>query len=79
MFAATHTGDVVRPQAIWTPSYVVGRPSLGGGIGAAWQSMGGSRSPLGQALGLEHAVPGAQKVDFQNGDIYWTRRRAHSR
>lgn len=26
MWAAGHTGDVVRKQAIWTDSYVVGRP-----------------------------------------------------
>lgn len=72
VWAATHTGDVVRPQAMWTSSYYVGRPVLGGAIGAKWESLGGARSGLGQALNLEHPVPGAQKVDFQYGDIYWS-------
>ena len=72
MWAATKTGDIVRPQTIWTSAYVVGRPDLGGAIGDKWEALGGANSPLGQAIVREHAVPGAQKVDFQRGDIYWT-------
>lgn len=72
IYAATHTGDVVRPQTMWTSAYLVGRPVLGGAIGAKWEALGGGASALGQALNLEHPVPGAQKVDFQYGDIYWT-------
>jgi uncharacterized protein with LGFP repeats len=71
-WAATKTGDVVRPQALWTSSYYVGRPALGGAIMAKWQAMGGDGSVLGQPLNVEHAVPGARKTDFQNGDIYWS-------
>lgn len=72
MWAATHTGDIVRPQAIWTSSYVVGRPVLGGAIGAHWEALGGAASVLGQAVDVEHSVPGAQKVDYQYGDMYWS-------
>lgn len=72
VWAATHTGDIVRPQTMWTSSYLVGRPELGGAIGDKWEAMGGANSVLGQAVARETAVPGAQKVDFQYGDIYWT-------
>lgn len=72
LWAATHTGDVVRPEAIWTSSYLVARPVLGGAIGQHWQDLGGANSVLGQALNLEYAAPGARKVDYQFGDIYWT-------
>lgn len=72
MWAATHSGDIVRPQTMWSSSYVVGRPELGGAIMDHWEALGGARSALGQAVNLEHSVVGAQKVDFQAGDIYWT-------
>jgi uncharacterized protein with LGFP repeats len=72
IFAATHSGDVVRHSNIWTSSYLVGRPALGGAIGAHWQALGGQYSVLGQAVNTEHSVPNAQKVDYQFGDIYWT-------
>ncbi len=74
MWAATHTGDVVRLQTIWTPQYLVGRPAVGGAIGAKWQSLGGSRSVLGQAVHMEYGVPGGAKTDYQAGDIYWSAR-----
>ena len=72
IFAATHTGDVVRPGPIYTSSYLVGRPSLGGAIGAHWQALGGAYSVLGQAVNTEYTAPNAQKVDYQGGRIYWT-------
>lgn len=72
VYAATSTGDVVRPETIWTSQYLVGRPVLGGDIGAHWQALGGQYSPLGEATDVEYGVPNARKVDYQLGAIYWT-------
>lgn len=77
VWAATHTGDVVRPQTIWTSSYVVGRPVapgpvVPGDIGKHWSALGGSAGFLGQPLGDEHAVPGGRAVDFSGGRVYWS-------
>lgn len=72
IFAATHTGDVVRPGPIYTSSYLVGRPNIGGAIGEHWQAMGGQYSALGSAVNTEYSAPNARKVDFQGGRMYWT-------
>ena len=72
VYAATHTGDVVRPETIWTSSYYVGRPALGGAIGQHWQDLGGEYGVLGEATDLEYQAPNARKVDYQGGAIYWT-------
>lgn len=72
LWAATHTGDVVRGENMWTSQYLVARPVLGGAIGQHWQELGGAASVLGQAVDLEHAVPGGRGTDFQAGAVYWS-------
>ena len=75
MWAATKSGDIVRPQTIWTSSYVVGRPPGGGpagAIGALWERYGAEDGFLGDPLNEEYSVRGGRKVDFEGGDVYWS-------
>jgi uncharacterized protein with LGFP repeats len=84
MIAATHEGDFVRQEAIWTPSYLVGRypapagfvgtTTLPGAIGARYAALGGQSGFLGLPVTPESsaATGGGRYVHFQGGSIYWS-------
>src|SRR5664280_2425844 len=86
MIAATHTGDVVRQEAIWTGAYLVGRypapasfgtpppPPPVGAIGQHYAALGGPSSVLGAPVTDELGTPGGRGRfnHFQGGSIYWT-------
>jgi len=86
MIAATHTGDVVRQEAIWTGAYLVGRyPAPAGfgtppppppvsAIGQHYAALGGPSSVLGAPVTGELATPDGvgRFVHYRNGSIYWT-------
>lgn len=46
--------------------------SVGGAIGAKYDSMGGASSPLGSPTFPEQTVPGGAEQEFQFGHIFWS-------
>jgi len=83
MWAATHTGDIVRQQTMWSRSYYVGRPAgLGAGPAAVsttpisqhWSALGGAAGILGGPLTGELTTPNraGQYTHYQGGSIYAT-------
>lgn len=85
MWAAPHTGDVVRQQTIYSSSYFVGRPV--GALAVApppppptliqahWLALGGAGGPLGSPVTGEIRTPdgaGFYTAYSRNASIYWT-------
>ena len=75
-WAATKTGDIVRPQSMFSRSYYVGRPAgvtaATSAIMAHWSALGGAGGVLGAPVSGELPTPGkaGSYTHFQRGSIY---------